>query len=318
MTTHTSIRLMGVPRVFVETGSKVVKAHLNNEVGTVVEYSGTKPSYETAPCMPPEVYQEIQNVINRAYQEEGVSQLAANSEKPKGLDSGEAIREFDDIQQDRLSTLGKSDEQLVIDTAYQVINLAKKIAERDKKYQTIYPDKKNGAQQIDLPDAKMLDNPFVIQCYDTSSLPRNPSGRFAKITEWVQAGMYSPAEGRRLMGLPDTEQQDTLLNAAEERILYQLDQIIEEGKFMPPDAFTDLASAMIIVTQYINLYDTLKVEPERMDLLRDYHAQILDIQAVAASAASPMGAVGQPQASPELPPTNAMIPNVPGAQGAGP
>jgi hypothetical protein len=45
MTTHKSIRLVGVPRVFVEKGSKVVKAHLNNEVGAIVEYSGTKPEY---------------------------------------------------------------------------------------------------------------------------------------------------------------------------------------------------------------------------------------------------------------------------------
>lgn len=315
MTAHNAINLVGVPRVFVETGSKVVKSHLNNNVGAIVEYSGTKPSYEVAPCIPAEIYAEIQNIINRAYQEEGVSQLAAQSEKPKGLNSGEAIRSYDDIQQDRLSTLAKNDEGMANETADKVIRLARKIAKRDGKYQTVYPDKKNGAQQIDLPEAKELDNPFVVQCYDTSSLPRDPSGRFAKITEWVQAGMYSPQEGRRLMGLPDTQQADTLLNAAEERILWQLDKIVEEGQFSPPDPFTDLSSAIIIVTQYINLYATLKLEEERMEMLRNYHAQVLDLQGLAMGPSpAAIGAPGAPQALPEPAPTNGLIPNVPGAQ----
>jgi len=310
MQTHEAIRLVGVPRIFVESGSKVNSDHMNNEVGHIIEYEGTKPSYEVAPCMPAEVYNEIQNIINRGYQEEGVSQMAAQSIKPQGLDSGEAIRSYDDIQQDRLSTLGKADEKLVVEVAYLIIDKAMDIAKRDKKYQTIYPDQKNGAQTIDLPQAKQLDNPFVIQCYDTSSLPRDPAGRFAKIQEWVQAGMYTVQEGRRLLGLPDTLQQDTLLNAAEERILYQLDKIVEDGKFLPPDSFNDLQSAQVIAVQYINLYDTLGLEEKRMDLLRRYHLQVLDLQGMMSAGAQPP--MGEPQAAPEPTPTNPLIPNVPG------
>ena len=43
MTIAASINMVGVPRVFVENGSKVVKAHLNNQVGAIITYSGTKP-----------------------------------------------------------------------------------------------------------------------------------------------------------------------------------------------------------------------------------------------------------------------------------
>ena len=48
ITMSKAINLVGVPRVFVEDGSKVVKAHLNNEVGSIVTYRGTKPQYEVA------------------------------------------------------------------------------------------------------------------------------------------------------------------------------------------------------------------------------------------------------------------------------
>jgi len=43
VTISQSISLVGVPRVFVEDGSKVVKAHLNDKIGAIITYRG----YET-------------------------------------------------------------------------------------------------------------------------------------------------------------------------------------------------------------------------------------------------------------------------------
>lgn len=309
-TIHNSIRLVGVPRVFVEDGSKVVKAQLNNEVGSIVTYRGTKPEYEVAPCVPVEMYQEVQNVVNRAYQEEGISQLAASSEKPSGLNSGEAIREYDDVQQDRLATLSSDDEEFAVAVSYQIIDIARQICERDGKYQTVYPDD-NGTKEIDLPASKKLDDPFVIQCFDTSSLPRDPAGRAARITEWVQAGFYSPQEGRRLLGNLDMQQEDKLLNAAEERILKQMDGIVNEGKYSQPDSFTDLLKAKEIVVQYYNLYTTAKLEESKVKMLIKYYKQVIAMIGAQMPPPQAQSPTGQPQASPQVPPTNAMIPNVP-------
>ena len=50
-----AITLVGVPRIFIDQSSKVVKAHNNNEIGVIITYSGTKPSYEVAPCNAPEL-----------------------------------------------------------------------------------------------------------------------------------------------------------------------------------------------------------------------------------------------------------------------
>ncbi len=102
-----AITLVGVPRVFVEQSSKVVKAHNNNEIGVIVTYSGTKPSYEIAPCNAPELYAERDKLIEYGFRQEGVSNMQATSEKPKGLNSGEAIRSYDDINSDRFSQLQK-------------------------------------------------------------------------------------------------------------------------------------------------------------------------------------------------------------------
>lgn len=308
-----SIKLVGVPRVFIERGSKVVKAHNNNEIGVLIEYSGTKPSYEVANCVPAEMYAERDRIIQYGYRQEGVSEMSASSQKPQGLNSGEAIRSYEDINTDRFAALSRRYDELYVDLAYQIIDLAKDIATREGKYQTIYPAKR-GTKSIDLPNIKMLQDPFVIQAYNESSLPKDPAGRLQKITEMVQAGMISIQEGRRLLDYPDLDQQETLANASEERIFYSLDSIIDDGVFIPPDPFVNLTLALQIVVQYINLYSTCKLEEEKMEDLRNYFKQCNAI--VAASQPPPQLTPNAPQAAPEAPQQSPLIPNSPNPQPA--
>lgn len=300
-----SIKLVGVPRVFVEDGSKVVKAHLNNDVGSIVTYRGTKPQYEVAPCVPAELYEQLQRLINYGYQQCGVSSMQAGGEKPAGLDSGEAQRVYDDIATDRFATLSRRYDNLFIDIAYAIIDKAKDIAEEEGEYQTVYPNK-NGTKQIDLPEADLLKNPFVIQCFNQSSLPRDPAGRMAKITEMIQSGMITVKEGRRLLDYPDLDQVEKLANASEERILQILDEIIEDAKYTPPDPFMDLQLANDLTVQYINLYGSAKLEEEKMKLLRNFFIQV---QGLKQAATPPPPQQPMPQAAPQPTPISPLVPN---------
>jgi hypothetical protein len=303
-----AITLVGVPRVFVDQSSKVVGAHNNNEIGVIIKYSGTKPSYEVAPSNAPELYAERDKLIQYGFQQTGVSTMQATSQKPEGLNSGAAIRSYDDISTDRFAALTKRWSNVFVDLAYQIADLAKDIAERDGKYQTVYPNK-DGTREIDLPAMKFLDNPFVIQCFDESDLPRTPAGRIQTVTEQVQAGMLTLKEGRRLMRFPDLEQNEKLDNASEERIFKILDGIVEDGKFQEPDAFLDLALAQQLTVQYINLYLAANLEEDKADMLRDFFAQCQDLVAAATPPPAPIQPV--PQANPEPAPTSPLVPNSP-------
>lgn len=306
-----AIKLVGVPRVFQEDGSKVMSAAHNNEVGVIVKYRGTKPSYEVAPCNAPELYAERDKLIQYGYQQCGVSALQASSQKPQGLDSGEAIRTYDDISTDRFASLSRRYDNFYIDLTYLIIDLAKDIAIRDGSYSTIYPNK-NGTKEVDLPKAALTDDPFIIQCFTQSALPKDPAGRLAKVTEMIQSGMISLQEGRRLLDYPDLEQIEKLANAGEERIFQILDDIVETGKYTPPDPFMDITLAETLCTQYINLYLSAKLEESKAQKLRDFFSQI---QAIKTAAMPPPAApMATPQAAPEAPPTSPLIPNAPGAQ----
>lgn len=310
MTISQSINLVGVPRIFVEQGSKVVKSAFNNNIGTIVTYSGTKPLYEVAPCVPQELYAQLERLVQYGYQQSGISSLAAQAQKPAGLDSGEAIRSYDDLQSDRFSAVSKRYDNFFIDLAYLNIETAKDIARETGSYKTVYPNK-NGTKEIDLPKVDKLGDP-VIQCFDSSSLPRDPAGRLEKVTEMMQTGMISVQEGRRLLDYPDIEQVDKLANAGEERILQILDEIVDNGKYTPPDPFMDLALATKLCTQYYNLYVPAKLEEDKAQQLRKFFSQLLTLQQAAMPPPPPMpdpaAMGGQPIAVPEAPPVSEMLP----------
>lgn len=291
-----AIKLVGVPRVFIENGSKVVSAHQNNDVGVIVKYTGIKPIYEVAPCVPQEMYAQLQRLIEFGYQQCGVSSMQAGGQKPQGLDSGEAQRVYDDISTDRFATLSRKYDNLFIDLAYLVIDQAMDIAKETGSYQTVYPGK-NGTKTIDLPKMSLLKDPFVIQAFNTSSLPRDPAGRMAKITEMIQAGMVTIKEGRRLLDYPDLDQVEKLANASEERIYQILDEIVEDGTYTPPDPFLDLQLAQETVVQYYNLYAAAKLEPEKCEMIRDWYTQVGAL-IQAATAPPPAPAQPTPQAAP--------------------
>ena len=308
ITISNAINLVGVPRVFLEEGSKVVKAHLNNMVGSIVTFRGTKPIYEVAPCMPGEVYAQLQRLVQYAYQQSGISALAAASQKPAGINSGVALREYDDLQADRFASLVKRYDDVFIDMSYQIIDTAVDISKQTGSYDAVYPGK-NGICKVELPDIDLLKNPFVIQCYDASSLPKDPSGRLEKVVEMMQAQLISPQEGRRLLDYPDIDQVDQLARSSEERIYQILDKIIDDGEegYTSPDEMIDLQFAKTTATQYYNNYVTTNIERNKLDLLLTF---IQQCDAMLVPVASPELAQQAQLATPEPLPTQKMLPNV--------
>ena len=293
-----AITLVGVPRVFQEQSSKISATHHNNEVGVIVKYSGTKPSYEVAPCNAPEMYTERDKLIQYGLQQLGVSSMQATAQKPTGLNSGEAIRSYDDIATDRQAELAKKYSNAFIDLAYLIVDCAVEIAEVTGHYQTVYPNK-DGTKEIQLPQLKFLkDDPFVIKCFSESSLPKTPAGRMATVTEQVTSGMLSIKEGRRLLKFPDLEQNEKLQNASEERILQILDQIVDTGKFTPPDSFMDLSLATELVVQYYNLYMSANLEEAKAEKLRKFF-RLTQVLIQAATPPAPPAAAGAPGGMPQ-------------------
>jgi hypothetical protein len=307
-----AIMMNGRPVWIVDNQAGIPSTHINNQIGIILKPKGGINSIrcETPPCNAAELYTERDKLIMYALRQEGISDMQATGQKPVGLNSGEAIRSADDISSDRFNETSEKYDQVHIDLAYLVTDVAMDIAKDTGSYSTVYPNK-DGTKEIDLPDMSLLKNTYVIQCFNESSLPRTPAGRIATVTEQVQAGMLTIKEGRRLMRFPDLEQDEKLDNASEERIFQCLDNIVKDGKYTQPDPFMDLQLAQQLAVKYINLYRSAKLEQAKDDLLVKFFNVAVAL-AGQGQPTMPAGPAAQPQANPEPTPTSPLVPNTPG------
>jgi hypothetical protein len=305
-----AIELMGVPRIYMDRMSKIVETSFNNRIGTIIKGSGAPPQFLNATSNAPEIYQWIQWLIENAYQMSGISSMSAQAKKSPGLNSGEAIREANDLQSARFANFERRYQDMYIDLGYHMIECAKEIADKTGKYTTVYPGK-DGLREVDFKSIGKLDDNFIIQCFAQNSLPKDPEGRQAKLSEMLAAGEITTQEFRRLSDLPDLKQSDRLAAALEERILHALDHIVENGEKgfdrIAPDAFildpTDLATTLCV--NYINLYATKGLEEDKMQTLRDWFTQV---QLLKAKAAPPPAPVPVKPPVPVQPPAQSVAP----------
>lgn len=308
-----AIELMGVPRIYIDELSKIVETAFNNNIGTIIKGRGPAPQFLNATSNPPEIYEWIKWLIENAYQMSGISAMSAASQKPAGLNSGEAQRVFLNTQDTRFAALERRYQEMYTDLAYLTIDCAKDIAKEEGTYTTVYPNK-DGTREIDLPKAAVLRDTYVIQCKEESSLPSDPAGRQAALSERFAAGEITVGEFRRLSPDPDLKQSDSLANALAERILHDLDAIVEDGLkgFSPPDPFildpTDLATTYTV--NYINKYAVTDMEEEKMQLLRDYftQVQVLKQKAMPPPPMAPPGTQPNQPPMPVAPPAPSVAP----------
>lgn len=297
-----SHELVSVPRIYIDELSQIMETSFNNRIGTIIKgRGGTPPQILNWTANTPSYQEWIQWLITLANEISGVSGMAAQAKKSPGLNSGEAIREANDLQSARFATQEARRQKVFIDLTYHIIDCASDIVEETGKYMTVYPSK-DGTREVDFKHIKKLKDTYIIQCFDESSLPKDPAGRQARLSEMLAAGEITLIEFRRLSNFPDLEQSDKLALALQERIFYCLDEIIENGdknwESIAPDNFildpTDMATTYAV--NYINLYEPTNLEPEKRQLLKDWFTQVQNLK----QQAQPPP-VQQPQAAPQQP-----------------
>lgn len=306
-----SMHLHGTYRVWIKTGSKLPKEHINNDIGAVL-VSDEKPEYLSSSFIPQEYFMHLQTLKNQAFEQAGISQLSASAKKPSGLDSGRALREFNDIESERFMVIGQQYQQMFLDAAKISISIAKDIYEDTGKYAVDMPGKKF-IKTIDWSDIDLEDDEYTMKMFPVSSLPNDPAGRLQTIQEYMQAGILSIRQGRRLLDFPDLEAEEDLANAAEDYLHRTFEKMVDEGEYTPPDPLDDLQLSRELCLEYYAQGKTLELEEEKLELLRRWLDQVGILEAKVAAPQAPPGG-NMPQAVPQPPPVSPMLPNAPGGQ----
>jgi hypothetical protein len=311
-----SLYLGGTHKIFVKAGSKVIKSHFDNMIGTILEWSGdTPPAYVTPQLVQAEIYSHLESMKQSAYQLVGVSQLSASNLKPQGVDSGRALRAVDDVQVQRQQPVAQGYEQFYMDMSRIAISVARRTYEKHGKFSVKVPGKRF-IEEINWKDVDLDNDEFSLQVYPVSKLPNDPEGRLATIQEMMQSGLVSPEVGRRLLDYPDLDGEEALANSSLDYLNKILDDMVEGGEFTAPEPFDDLVQARKLALEFYARAKFNKIAEDRLEMLRRFIKQIDTLTQPAPPPVPGMPQVGGagavPQAQPTAPPTSNLIPNVAG------
>jgi hypothetical protein len=213
--------------VAIEKNSKISKAAFTNDVWRLIEYVGTAPQYISPSAVPPEKLAYLQFLVQRGYEEAGLSQLSVNSKKPAGLDAAVALREFNDIESERFQMTAQRYEQSYVDAAHIISDLYEEIYEDEGELTVYAPDGSKLLDAIDWEKARMDRDDFVARVVPTSFLPSTPSAKLQTIQEMIQGGLLSREEGMMLLDFPDLEQVSNMRNAPLRNLLWRIETILD-------------------------------------------------------------------------------------------
>lgn len=243
LTIQQAQHLMCVPRVLVERGSKITKAHINNEIGAILEYTGTAPQIQLGQAVPPELYQQLDRLWQKGFEVPGISQLSATGMKPAGLNAAVALREYHDIESERFVIVGQRYESWFIDAAKIMVDLARDLYANNKELQVKAPGTKV-LETIKWSEVNLKEDAYVMRAFPTSILPTTPAGRMQKVQELYEAQFIDKDTAMSLLDFPDLESAMSLQLAAVDDVKKTIERIVESGKYETPEPYMNLQLAI--------------------------------------------------------------------------
>lgn len=259
--------------VAIESGSNFNQQALTNETWRVCEFSNTLPQYVTPPAFQQEKLLWLDWLVNRGHEDSGLSQLFVTSRKPDGLDSGKALREYNDQNSERFQMAQLRFEKTYVDAARIIAALYEDIYQREGAFEI----RAYGAKTIDRIDwekARLDEEDYICRPVPTSFLPTTPGAKLQTIQEMLQAGLLGREEAMLLLDYPDLERANMLNNAP----ILNIEKVIEDmldpdnPTYRPPEPAMNLQLAMKMVGASYNEAQAGGAPVENLNLLNKFLA----------------------------------------------
>lgn len=313
-----SIHKFAVPRVWLEAMSEVCQTSVTNEAGTVNYYTGREPLFSTPAAMAPDVYAYRRELIKDAFEEQGLSQLSAQSQKPAGLNAAVALRTLQDIETQRFSIEGQRWERLYVAGAEIILDMSADLYKKKGKLTVSVPGR-GFIEEIDWGAIDLKRDQYDIEVWPTSILPESPEGKRQEATEWAQSGFMPKDVILQQMRLPIIDDFIDEETAPRENIERMLERILGDEKAIDVSLLpvTDLQLALKMFSSARLQANTDDEPPHVQDLLQraldEITARVAQMQAPSAPMAAPPGPAGAPAGQAAPPPPAPLAP-----QGSGP
>lgn len=220
-------------KYFVPENSTIKVKKLTNRTGEIITYTAL-PNQTTSPIttavepfMDPQWTQLLDKFKQDAYEQCGISQLSATSQKPQGLNSGVALSTMEDIESDRFEIQLNN----VIRTYTDLAKLC--IALFDENEDILPANRLR--QSIKWADIVQAQEQLVVQFSAAENLSKDPTQRAQQVNMLVQMGVIPQSRVTALMEIPDSVQGYSLANNAINAVMSVIDDCLEKGVMDIPD-----------------------------------------------------------------------------------
>lgn len=246
--------------------------HLDNGTMSHIE-SEVQPVFHNPPPWHPQFFDYYLFLRGRAAAEETrLSEMAVRGEKPPGLDSGEAIRRWNSLDDEAFLPQGRADEQLAIDTSWQLFDLCEEILDEEGTFKVRTERREYGEsvlEEMDFKKVHMDREKFTLRVFPTSMLKGTPAENYQTVREWMSDGLISQDEVYSLLDLPDVQRVLNLRGAARravEKILQDiLDSSDPESVYVYPEPPMNLELCRALALQVFLDAFTKDADQENLD-----------------------------------------------------
>ena len=216
---------------FIPNASNIKVGQLNNRVGNIVQYNAPVNDRPVEVATPEFISNQyislLDNLVEKAYNMVGISQLSAQGKKPAGLDSGVALATQADIESDRFQVLLDQYIQMFVDVAKIMVQIFAKHKD------IIEPSRYS--LRITWGEVEKEFHKMRIQFSCADSLSKDPSEKLKQLQTLAQAGIIPSTQIASLLELPDINRGYSAANNGFNATMTLIDACIYEDKFDIPN-----------------------------------------------------------------------------------
>lgn len=222
------IQQLALPTTYIRPADAKLSIQTVNRAGTFVVINDEYPKTIIPNAVSAEQYARRETIKASAYEEFGVSRMAASAAKPAGLDSGVALREYRDQTTQRFATQEQDFEEYVLGVVVLIIEVCKELGDDAPE---IVRMSRFGPRNIKWADVDMGE--VEVQIEAASQLAKTPAGRTALAMEMAQAGLISKDMAMRDMEHPDMVQTMSIYTAGIENLERIIEEILDGATLVP-------------------------------------------------------------------------------------
>lgn len=265
------LRKLAVPRykktgpaeVPITVGSDAIGDTINCPAGTdIVPLTGDN-------VVGGELFRYDESLKAEGYEMTGISSSSAVGSRPAGLNSAPAQREWNEINQDRLSLVALDYQDAHVDLADRLLDAIAKIPDYEISIKS--PDGR-WLKKVKSVDLGLEDSDYVIQRFPVGALPTTPTGKLAAAADLLQAGAITIDEFRDMVQFPDLKATLSMKRQSEKATQKLVERMLASGQYEAPLEMLDPKyAAQYVTTRYLEgVASDPPMPSDRLEMLSDW------------------------------------------------